>query len=547
MKKLGKRLLSIVLAGMLIASNAVLSITAAAAETEIYQTSGSSDYLNQAISNSTDHYYYSPDETYGGYDGYINCFEYTVISEDINLGTEDNSIIIPGGTIAITNISTNDYGIAVPSEIYGRKVTVIDSNAFSNSNSSLHSVALPNTIIAIGARAFFSCSNLTNVSIPNSVKFIGESAFAGCSSLRSIGFPDSVSVFGEHVLDGFSGKVCTFRKSAAEAYAKANNIDIDFLVPSDFIYSENIEDNSQNDYYYRYYNNSITVVGYKGSADSIVIPSTIDGKVVTAIGVEDPYGQYVNSNNEINTVVVPDTVTAFNRCFSRAGAVSLPDSVTYIGNQAFAYSMLDAITMPSGLISIGDEAFQYCGLNKAYIPDSVVSIGNRAFSECHGLRTVILPEGVTVGDSAFDQCSSINMAVVPKSVTLGNDAITASRIAGSYNSDAKNYADQKGIEFVDISSYNFNYSINSDYVSIYGYIGDDENVIIPETIEGLPVKEISSDIFENSYNYQYRNRCPNFVVNSVTIPNCVSNVSSSAFYSNYRLTVCAHQDALFFE
>jgi len=38
------------------------------------------------------------------------------------------------------------------------------------------------------------------------------------------------------------------------------------------------------------------------------------------------------------------------------------------------------------------------------IPDSVTSIGDDAFAYCLRLRTVVLPKGVRLGQQAFEEC-----------------------------------------------------------------------------------------------------------------------------------------------
>ena len=47
-------------------------------------------------------------------------------------------------------------------------------------------IVIPNTVKAIGNRAFYYCSNLTSITIPSSVTSIGEQAFSYCNHLESV-------------------------------------------------------------------------------------------------------------------------------------------------------------------------------------------------------------------------------------------------------------------------------------------------------------------------------------------------------------------------
>ena len=57
-------------------------------------------------------------------------------------------------------------------------------------------VEIPDSVTAIGDRAFWYCSSLTSIVIPDSVTAIGDEAFQYCHSLTSIVIPDSVTATG---------------------------------------------------------------------------------------------------------------------------------------------------------------------------------------------------------------------------------------------------------------------------------------------------------------------------------------------------------------
>lgn len=57
-------------------------------------------------------------------------------------------------------------------------------------------------VIAIGERAFFSCSGLTSITLPKSIITIGENAFDECTRLTSINIPDNVTTIGKSAFEG---------------------------------------------------------------------------------------------------------------------------------------------------------------------------------------------------------------------------------------------------------------------------------------------------------------------------------------------------------
>ena len=104
----------------------------------------------------------------------------------------------------------------------------------------------------------------------------------------------------------------------------------------------------------------IGIVKYTGSAENVVIPDTIDGVTITAIG------NAFSNNETIKSVEIPDTVevigkNAFLACNSLE-TVKMSSNVKIIDEYAFGMcSNLINITLPEGVESIGEGAFTTTG------------------------------------------------------------------------------------------------------------------------------------------------------------------------------------------
>lgn len=110
-------------------------------------------------------------------------------------------------------------------------------------------------------------------------------------------------------------------------------------------------------------------------------------------------------------------------------------TVTAIGENAFAirtnsesnpYSnnlQLTSVTLPDSISSIGQHAFAYCvKITSIKIPSCVTSLEGYVFSECKELGTVTFQEGLTsIGEYAFYGCEKLKSISLPDSLTKVED------------------------------------------------------------------------------------------------------------------------------
>jgi len=162
--------------------------------------------------------------------------------------------------------------------------------------------------------------------------------------------------------------------------------------------------------------NTLTVIRYSGGG-AVIVPTNVNGSIVTSIGD----GAFFDCFN-VDSVTIPDTVTNIGETafrFSGLTSITIPGSVSSIGGGAFSscWSLTNA-TLDNGVTSIGEYAFQGCfGLIQVTIPDSVTSIGEDAFAGCITLTNVTIPRSVTsIGSAAFSDDPLTNI-IIPGSVT----------------------------------------------------------------------------------------------------------------------------------
>ena len=117
--------------------------------------------------------------------------------------TEITNLIIPNSVTSIGEWAFVGCS-GLTSVTIGSGVTSIGWGAFSGC-SGLTSVTIPNSVTSIGRSAFYGCSGLTSVTIGSGVTSIGWVAFSGCSGLTSVTIPNSVTSIGWGAFSGCSG------------------------------------------------------------------------------------------------------------------------------------------------------------------------------------------------------------------------------------------------------------------------------------------------------------------------------------------------------
>ena len=132
-------------------------------------------------------------------------------------------------------------------------------------------------------------------------------------------------------------------------------------------------------------------------------------------------------NHYVKSISIPNSVTSIgDRAFAYAGltALTIPNTVTSVGTYAFNGCPLTSLTIGTGLTTIAEGVFSSTTMTTVTIPNTVTEIDKYAFSTCQLLTSVNLGTQLkTLGESAFSYCTSLRSVTLPDKLSRIRDGV----------------------------------------------------------------------------------------------------------------------------
>ena len=277
----------------------------------------------------------------------------------------------------------------------------------------LTSVALPESLKSVGERAFLNCKRLEGLTLPSAVETIGKEAFCLCVSLPSLAIPAGVTVIPERAFAGCTGLNAVSIPNTVQAIWLGAFFCCTAL--TSVVIPDSVTDVGESAFWHceslteAAIGNGVRYMGCDAFAGCDSLRKLYVGKPIETMTLSDLTVPACNTLDVVVTYGVKRIAPKAFQCYKWLNTVTLPQTVTEIGDSAFQNCVrLAAVNFPDRLIAIGEAAFKESGASYVKLPDSLTTMGKEAFRCCDRLVGVEIGNGLAeISEDAFRDCKAL--------------------------------------------------------------------------------------------------------------------------------------------
>jgi len=381
----------------------------------------------------------------------------------------DDDVVVTNGIIVSCSYNFAIKDIVIPETLDGQKVIGIEDKDW--------------------GFGIFQGKELVKITLPTTIKTIGSHTFDNNGGLISLTLPTPIVDGGLTFINWLDSNGKTYAGGAnVTSFTQAYYAQIEYiLTDADVVVTDGV----------------MKSCSYNSSANSIVIPETLDGQ--TVVGIKGASATLFQNKGLVN-ITLPNTLKTIGAYVfggNRLISVTIPNSVTRIGYFAFGDNRhLTSITLPTPVVGDGLKFINWIDREeKTYSGGSKVS--NFTLSLNAQIEYTLTDADVDVNDGVIQSCNynlSASCITIPEKL----DGQTVVGIKGGqilfWN---------KGIVKITLPN-------TLKTIGCFAF-GENEltSIIIPNS-----VTTIDPSAFENNQ------------LSSVTIPNSVTTIGDYAFFGN---------------